>query len=99
MRSTRCWATPTTTTASGSDAPLAGGWGLTAPRWRTTVPAALQQGRCMGEPQSVDALPRRARADFRTQRRDQAVESIERLYGPHTLELKSRGPLHMHLAS
>ena len=51
----------------------------------------------MGEPQGLDALPRRARADFRTQRRDQAVESIERLYGPHTLELKARGPLHMHL--
>src|SRR5690348_8456410 len=51
----------------------------------------------MGEPQGLDTLPRRARADFRTQRRDDAVESIERLYGPHTLELKSRGPLHMHL--
>jgi len=52
----------------------------------------------MGEPRGLEALPRRARADFRTQRRDEAVESIERLYGPHTLELKLRGALHMHLA-
>ena len=41
----------------------------------------------MGEPQGLDALPRRARADFRTQRRDQVVGSIECLYGPHTLVL------------
>jgi AraC-like DNA-binding protein len=40
----------------------------------------------------------RARADFRTRRRDEAVESVERLYGPHTLELKSRGALDMRLA-
>jgi hypothetical protein len=43
-------------------------------------------------------LPARARALFRTRSRDEAVESVERLYGPHTLELKSRGVLDMRLS-
>jgi len=43
-------------------------------------------------------LPARPRALFRTRNRDEAVESVERLYGPHTLELKSRGVLDMRLA-
>jgi AraC-like DNA-binding protein len=43
-------------------------------------------------------LPSRPRALFHTRSRDEAVESVERLYGPHTLELKSRGVLDMRLA-
>ena len=43
-------------------------------------------------------LPARPRALFRTRSRDEAVESVERLYGPHTLELKSRGVLDMRLS-
>jgi AraC-like DNA-binding protein len=43
-------------------------------------------------------LPKRPRALFHTRSRDKAVESVERLYGPHTLELKSRGALDMRLA-
>lgn len=43
-------------------------------------------------------LPLRPRASFRTRNRDEAVESVERLYGPHTLELKSRGVLDMRLS-
>jgi AraC-like DNA-binding protein len=43
-------------------------------------------------------LPERPRASFRTRERDEAVESVERLYGPHTLELKSRGALDMRLS-
>jgi len=49
-------------------------------------------------PPDVALLPSRPRALFRTRNRDEAVESVERLYGPHTLELKSRGPLDMRLA-
>src|SRR5215510_13617723 len=49
-------------------------------------------------PSDSPLLPSRPRASFRTRNRDEAVESVERLYGPHTLELKSRGPLDMRLA-
>src|SRR5262245_42681463 len=49
-------------------------------------------------PPSAPLLPTRPRALFRTRSRDEAVESVERLYGPHTLELKSRGVLDMRLS-
>jgi AraC-like DNA-binding protein len=49
-------------------------------------------------PSDTPLLPARPRASFRTRNRDEAVESVERLYGPHTLELKSRGVLDMRLS-
>jgi len=49
-------------------------------------------------PSDAALLPSRPRALFHTRSRDEAVESVERLYGPHTLELKSRGVLDMRLA-
>ena len=49
-------------------------------------------------PSAASLLPARPRASFRTRNRDEAVESVERLYGPHTLELKSRGVLDMRLS-
>ena len=49
-------------------------------------------------PSDSPLLPCRPRASFRTRNRDEAVESVERLYGPHTLELKSRGTLDMRLS-
>src|SRR5262245_33377745 len=51
----------------------------------------------MSQP-DASPLPSRPRAVFQTRNRDEAVESVERLYGPHTLELKSRGALDMRLA-
>src|SRR5262245_16739593 len=49
-------------------------------------------------PSDAPTLPSRPRSSLRTRNRDEAVESVERLYGPHTLELKSRGALDMRLA-
>jgi AraC-like DNA-binding protein len=49
-------------------------------------------------PHAASLLPGRPRASFHTRNRDEAVESVERLYGPHTLELKSRGVLDMRLS-
>ena len=49
-------------------------------------------------PSDALLLSARPRALFRTRSRDEAVESVERLYGPHTLELKSRGALDMRLS-
>jgi hypothetical protein len=49
-------------------------------------------------PSDAPLLSARPRALFRTRNRDEAVESVERLYGPHTLELKSRGVLDMRLS-
>lgn len=45
------------------------------------------------------ALPAlRWRAQFRTDQADEAVEVVERLYGPHSLALRTRGALEMRLA-
>jgi AraC-like DNA-binding protein len=49
-------------------------------------------------PSVATPLARRPRALFHTRSRDAAIESVERLYGPHTLELKSRGALDMRLS-
>src|SRR5262245_62692009 len=49
-------------------------------------------------PSDAPTLPSRPRSSLRTRNRDEAVESVERLYGPHTLELKSRGVLDMRLS-
>jgi len=45
---------------------------------------------------AVPAL--RWRAQFNTDRADEAVELVERLYGPHSLALRTRGRLDMRLA-
>src|SRR5437868_3039377 len=45
---------------------------------------------------AVPAL--RWRAQFRTRSADEAIESVERLYGPHSLALRTRRELDMQLA-
>src|SRR5262247_2657484 len=87
MRRTGCSATAATSSASGPE----------PAHWHRLTPRAAAAS--VGSMSAPDApLPPRPRASFRTRNRDEAVESVERLYGPHTLELKSRGVLDMQLS-
>jgi AraC-like DNA-binding protein len=49
-------------------------------------------------PDPTEAAARRWRPQFQTSRADEAVETVERLYGPHSLALRTRGGLDMRLA-